>query len=94
MDVAAVEEVATTPMMDRVRKQEVEITTGRPGVRMFLAVPAQSMLNNPIEGEPQNIQIFHKKFEGLVTPFDRPIKCFPEYVAMLEAIRRRWHRST
>ena len=85
MDVAAVEEVATTPMMDRVRKQEVEITTGRPGVRMFLAVPAQSMLNNPIEGEPQNIQIFHKKLEGLVTPFDLPIECFPEYLAMLEA---------
>ena len=78
MDVVAVEEVATTPGLDRVRKQEVEITTGRPGVHMFLAVLAQSMLNNPIEGEPQKIQIFHKKFDGLVTPFDLPIECFPE----------------
>ena len=84
MDVAAIEEVVTTERIDSFRMSEREVATGRPGVKMFFAAPTQSSMDNPIQGEGQEFQTFHRKFEGLITPFDLPIEFFPEYLAMLE----------
>ena len=60
------------------------MATGRPGVKMFFAARTQSSMNNPIQGDIQEIKIFHKTFTGLITPFDLPIEFFPEYLAILE----------
>ena len=84
MDVAAIEEVVTTERINSFKNSEIELPTGRPGVHMFFAAPTQSSLINPIQGDAQEIKIFHKTFAGLITPFDLPIELFPEYLAMLE----------
>ena len=84
MDVAAIEEVVTTERINSFRNSEQELATGRPGVQMFFAAPTQSSMKNPIQGDVQEIKIYHKTFAGLITPFDLPIEFFPEYLAMLE----------
>ena len=85
MDVAAVEEVVTTPVVGVTEKSEFKVDTGRPGVKMFMAVPQHSVMTNPLEAESQSFNVYHKQIVGLVTPFDLPIEHFPDYMKMLEA---------
>ena len=66
MDVAAVEEVVTTPAVGVTEKSEFKVDTGRPGVKMFMAVPQHSVMTNPLEAESQSFNVYHKQIVGLV----------------------------
>jgi hypothetical protein len=58
--------------------------TDRPGEKMFIASTSSCYDHTPVDPGDDNFQVYHKVFEGLKTPFDLPIECFPVYEKMLE----------
>lgn len=55
-----------------------------PGQNAFVAPVGLCQFENPLQNPDSEFVVYHKKFVGLVTPFDLPIECFPEFESMLE----------
>ena len=68
MDVAAVEEVVTTPAVGVTEKSEFKVDTGRPGVKMFMAVPQHSVMTNPLEQNHRVSTFIINKLWGWLLP--------------------------
>ena len=54
------------------------------GGHAFVAAAGQCMDGNPCNQVTDNLVVYHKKFTGLITPFDLPIECFPIFESMLD----------
>ena len=54
------------------------------GRAVFVAPSGFCQLKNPLQHSDSDFVVYHKKFEELVTPFDLPIECFPEFESMLD----------
>ena len=89
MDVAQCVEVTTTPSPVGIGDEAVR--PPRPsGQAAFVAPSGFCQLENPLQHLDSDFVVYHKKFEGLVTPFDLPIKCFPEFESMWTKIQDVW----
>ena len=83
MDIAQCIEVNTTPAL-----AEIHVEAERPQQPLrqavFVAPSGSCQFKNPLQHADGDFVVHHKKFEGLVTPFDLPIECFPEFESMLD----------
>ena len=83
MDIAQCIEVNTTPAL-----AEIHVEAERPQQPLrqavFVAPSGSCQFENPLQHADGDFVVHHKKFEGLVTPFDLPIECFPEFESMLD----------
>lgn len=91
MDIAAFETVDTAECTGaqaargRVQAEQSSGPGGQPvGVNVFVAEAGACALSNPLNSQDSNFVVYHKKFPGLITPFDLPIECFPDYERMLD----------
>ena len=83
MDIAHFVEVITEPDTGILRDGRVATGSGAGG-HAFVTAAGQCMDGNPCNQVPDNLVVYHKKFPGLITPFDLPIECFPIFESMLD----------
>ena len=83
MDIAQCVEVATTPSPAGIGDEAVRQQRSS-GQAVFVAPSGFCQLENPLRHPDSDFVVYHKKFEGLVTPFDLPIECFLESESMLD----------
>ncbi len=92
MDVAACVEVETESEVQAGRMAARATESGRSGgsgstagVAVYTAAATECGMSNPMnEAEQGNFVVYFKSFPGLITPFNLPIECFPEYEKMLD----------
>ena len=83
MDIAEFVEVVTSPATAVMGGEAVQ-QQRTSSQAVFVAPVGFCQLANPLQQSDSDFVLYHKKFEGLVTPFDLPIECFPEFESMLD----------